>query len=295
MHKLRVLVTGAEGFIGRNLLEALDDSVEIHAISRRHFKGVYTCDIRNRKEVKYVFDQVKPDIIIHLAAIATVKEDDENPTLISETNILGTHNLLSCCEANEFTSKPRFVFASSVLADPIRFYPGLSKPESVYGATKAAGESLVTAYTHLGKINGVSLRLVANVGKYATHGLLKDLISKVKSDSPFIELFGDTPGSIKPYAYVGDTVRAIKNYAFFNDENGTFPLYQQNSLSVDNVAHLVMDFYKRPKEIRWLGEKANWKGDTKHIYTNLAWLWGAEHYDSTSAIIKALQDIEGNK
>lgn len=303
MHKLRVLVTGAEGFIGKNLVESLNDSIEVSIITRNSFLNSqmrfgnviakhYYSDIRNREEVKHVFKLAQPDVVIHLAAIATVKEDDENPTLISETNIVGTHNLLSCCKPNEFTSKPRFVFASTILADPISFLPGLTKPESVYGATKAAGEALVTAYTHLGKVNGVSLRLVANVGKYATHGLLKDLIAKVKDDRPYIELLGDRPGSIKPYAYVGDTVRAIKQYAFFNEENGTFPLYPQDSVSVEEVAHTVMDFYHKPKEIRWLGEKANWKGDTKRIYMNLGWGWYNEHTKSREAIVHALQDIE---
>lgn len=269
-----VLVTGG-GFIGSRLCEALMKKTEIEqlvfirgrdanntCVGIKGFNVLYQ-DLCDPDLPSRLVDYYKFDTVFHTAGVAKVSAP---LSTIFPANLQTTVNLLDC------VPDARFIFTSSSTV----YGNGHAKidfdeydkllPTSAYGASKVACESFIDAYTRLGKINGVSLRLCANVGPGATHGLLKDLIAKVKSDSPTLELFGEAPGSIKPFIHVDDTVRAMIWFAEENTKGrGAYNVCTKDVLTVSEVADLVMEQVGVKKEKVWLGPNSTWAGDNKQF------------------------------
>lgn len=268
---MKALVTGSNGFIGKHLVAALRADAkftDVFATTRCGENDETRLDVGNLYEVKREMARLQPDIIFHLAGDPMVKldETDKNGFYQWKTNVNGTHNLLSC-------AKPwaRFVLASSatVYGDQSPSN-GLTEklsasPSSIYGASKAAAESLVEAYTRLGRVRGLSLRYVATVGSGATHGVLPDLMNKLFSRaSPYLDIIGNAPGSCKPYMHISDTVAATIVLGT-SDLVSTFNIAPNDSISVESLAMHMMAAVGIHKPIRWMGWDANWEGDNRHV------------------------------
>ncbi len=159
-----LLVTGASGFMGRHLLEALKDEYRIIGIARRSQarSGApvhpnirwYQADIGDRRMLAHVFEDIAAQggagVCIHLAAHYDFTGDDHPE--YERTNIEGTRNVLEACR--ELGTIRHFVFSSSVAA--CRFPPRgkaldeTSPPdgEHIYARTKREGERMLGEYAH---------------------------------------------------------------------------------------------------------------------------------------------------
>lgn len=276
---MRVLVTGAGGFIGRNLAESYSVDKEMYYWRR---DGVYDrygtllmphqVDLADFEGVKKVVDAVQPQGIIHLAAVSSPQDFAKRPDKLIGTNAGGTYNLLLAAPPG-----CRFVYASSatVYGTSWATVGGFKRfwecdrpaPASAYAASKLAGEHFVEAFTRLGKVSGVSLRLVAQVGKYSTHGLVHDVLRKLRSDAPELELLGESPGTCKPLMHAGDTCRALLH---FLDNNHAEPLNVStgDAITVEEVARICMAKAGVHKPLRWLGWGANFAGDQTQLHVS---------------------------
>jgi UDP-glucose 4-epimerase len=125
-------------------------------------------------------------------------------------------------------------------------------------------ECLVREYTRLERVRGISLRFVANCGPHSSHGLIHDIVKKLRSDTKELELLGDYPGSVKPFCYVKDTCQAIIS-ALNSSYNGPINICTSQVLSVYQVANIVMKELGINKPIKWLGEESNWEGDDLQV------------------------------
>jgi len=176
---MKILVTGAAGFIGSNLAKyLLDNNYDVVGIDnfnnfynpkikefniqsfKKHPKfKLYRVDISDRKAVKKVFEE-NPDMdaVVHLAAWAGVTYSVENPHIYVKDNVLGTNNLTDFCV--EYGTK-NFIFAStsSVYGDnPTPFTEDMdtSHSNAPYPATKKASE--VMLYT-IAKNKGLNVTI----------------------------------------------------------------------------------------------------------------------------------------
>ena len=94
----KVLITGAGGFTGKYLAEYLTQKgFDVFGISniKNEDNKSYKCDITNKNEVEVVLSEIKPNYIIHLAAISFVQHDDVQE--IYKVNVIGTQNILNAC------------------------------------------------------------------------------------------------------------------------------------------------------------------------------------------------------
>lgn len=272
---MKILLTGANGVVGQHLLPFLNDNPdveEIIGISRnaRYYYGAHP----QRNKVKYIeaeshledklwvarlISEIKPDMIINLAAVSTSSSPAHE--VWKNTNI--TLNLLDSCVM--FNQGVKFLQASSMSVE--------GYPTSVYSASKLACESLVASYTDLNdNIQGMSVRFPAVVGKGNRHGLLIDLISKLRSDSEVIALFGNYPGSRKPFIYAKNLADIINQLLFdvkqcFWTWCSPMTICPVDNLTVEEVARIVMRKLNINKPIIWDSTKV-WKGDQKAIEPN---------------------------
>jgi UDP-glucuronate 4-epimerase len=233
---MRILVTGAAGFIGSHLgerllssghdLVAIDNFNDFYApeSKRRNFTGVMqvACaserdcilcegDIRDAAFVDAVFAQEGPDAVIHLAAAAGVRPSIQNPLLYEEVNVRGTLNLLEA--ARKAGIRP-FVFSSSssVYGEnpkvPFAESDPVDNPISPYAATKKAGELVCHSWHHLYRMNIACLRFFTVYGPRQRPDLaISKFIRLIDAGEP-IPLFGDGSTS-RDYTYIDDIVDGV--------------------------------------------------------------------------------------
>ena len=146
---MHVLVTGAGGFVGRKLLAELDS------------RGLETSgfdleiDVADGTAVEATIARLRPDAVIHLAAISSIAATLEDPAAAFRVNFLGTHNVLAACRTHIPGCRVLFVGSGSVYgtaAPESPAFPETSplRAESPYARTKAAGDLLAREYSARG-------------------------------------------------------------------------------------------------------------------------------------------------
>ncbi len=227
---MRILVTGAAGFIGSHLAERLL-SAGHEVVGLDNFNDFYDPDIKRKNIEKALSDWgytlVKGDIldgdlldkvfddafdaVVHLAAWAGVRPSIERPDVYQKVNIEGTLNLLERCKLGKI---PRFVFASSSSVYggrrdvPFKESDDVTRPISPYAATKAAGEALCYTYHHLFGLNVHALRFFTVYGprqrpEMAIHRFAVNMLRHEP-----ITVFGDGQ-SARDYTYIDDIVDGL--------------------------------------------------------------------------------------
>lgn len=262
---MKILVIGGSGFLGKYLLNHLvKTNHEICNISRRktNIPGVddFQVDLADLVTLKFVIGRIDPDVVYHLAAQASQQPNPHNPGEVLQTNIINTFNLVHALPA-----KTHINFASSIVVygncqNPSEFSP--INTTSLYGASKIACEEIIKSnYYTKGNTYNI-FRLGAMVGKGLTHGILMDVIEKLRSDSPTLELWGNCPGSSKVYSHGQEVVEAITLDRFVPNE--IINICNDDKISALDVAQITMESLNIYKPLIWDVSKT-WKGDNPQL------------------------------
>jgi UDP-glucose 4-epimerase len=211
----RVLVTGGAGFIGRRLVRALAQAgTEVTVLDLLPFQhaGVtsLTGDIRDKAAVA---EAVQPgmDTIVHLAALTSVVNSVDDPEGTYATNVAGTFNLLEAARTTGVTS---FLLASTNavvgnVGDAVITERSPMRPLSPYGATKAAGEMLLSCYAGVYGMTTCSMRFsnVYGPGMQAKDSFIPRLMRAAR-EGKGVQVRGD--GSMmRDVVHVDDIVAGI--------------------------------------------------------------------------------------
>jgi UDP-glucuronate 4-epimerase len=226
---MSVLVTGAAGFIGSHVCDALleagasvvgldsfDDFYEPAAKERNLEQALDHAafelvrgDIRDPEALDALPGGV--DAVVHLAARAGVRPSIEHPVLYADVNVMGTVRLLAWAKARDVG---RFVFASSssVYGNnekvPFSESDPVDHPISPYAATKKAGELICHAASHLDGIRMACLRFFTVYGPRQRPDLAVHKFARILRGGGAIPMFGDG-STCRDYTYVDDTVSGV--------------------------------------------------------------------------------------
>lgn len=248
---MKILLTGSNGFLGKNFAKYLRKSVSDGFDCR--YTTRETLDLNHQLSIDNFLVEYKPTHIVHLAGNANPRSSES----MMQDNCVITEKLLKGISKLDYS--PFLLFSSSVVVHGDS-YPEI-KPTSIYGLSKKVCEDLI-ALNHPADKTCI-LRLPAMVGEFLTHGLVCDIIKKLKSPSAELELFGNPPGSRKPYVYANDVAHIIYGLSS-QEKHGVFTI-TNDAVSVENVAFECMKITGIIKKIKWLGEKVVAKGDNKLI------------------------------
>src|SRR5215467_11555052 len=217
---LRAIVTGGAGFIGSHVAEALvARGDEVHVLdslvtgSREKVPAgaeLHVGDIRS--DTPGLFDQVRPELVCHLAAQADVNTSVERPEYDAEVNVWGTLQILQAARARE----AQVVFSSTGGAiygecDGPAAEDAPRRPISPYGISKLAGEEYVAGWNRLYGSRHVSLRFANVFGPRQEASLEGGVIAiflNAMARGEQTMIFGDG-GQTRDFIYVGDVVRGV--------------------------------------------------------------------------------------
>jgi len=241
----RVLVTGGSGFIGRHVVSTLAAAgarvrvVDLQAHPDPEVE-VVRGDIADPEVIEAAFDGGF-DGVVHLAAVTSVLRSVQRPELTYQTNVAGTHRVLEGARAAGVRA---LVFASTnavtgPMLDPAITERSSLRPLTPYGATKAAGEMMMSAYTAVYGIRCTAVRLtnVYGPGMQAKDSIVARLMRAIRLDNSF-EVYGDGL-QVRDYVHVADVAGGMMMALTNATWSGPIVIGAGTSLSVLDVVDVV--------------------------------------------------------
>ena len=214
------------------------------------------------------------DVVIHLASNPDIAKAMTEPAVDFDEGTLLTHHVL---EAMRRTNCRRILYASGsgVYGDlgeveAAEDYGPLI-PISTYGASKLAGEGMISSYCHMFDVTGCIFRFGNVVGPRQTHGVGFDFIRMLAKNSKSLPILGDGSQS-KSYIHVDDVVTAVlhanENSA---DPFNAFNVATGDYITVREIADLAVEVSGlKPGNVRYdyKGGDRGWKGDVPVVRIN---------------------------
>jgi len=203
---MKILITGSEGFVGKNLVKGLSQKHTIYTsdqLNSSTHENYSKCDITNYDSVDKVVRNV--DAVIHLTAHSLVSSLDGSITN-GRVNIMGLLNLLECCKKNS-VSKVIFTSASSLIGEPKFSHVDENhppKPKTAYGITKLTSEHYLRLYNELYNLDYTIFRFFNIYGPFQKNGLIPSIFNKIQNNEP-ITVFGKGD-QIRDYVYIEDII-----------------------------------------------------------------------------------------
>ena len=241
-----ILITGAAGFIGSNLvMELLKEVHPVHIIGIDNMNDYYDVSIKeyrlqqieklaeqnpesfwkfikgsiaDKALIDQIFEEYKPTVVVNLAAQAGVRYSITNPDVYIESNLIGFYNILEACRHsydNGQTGVEHLVYASSSSVYgsnkkvPYSTEDKVDNPVSLYAATKKSNELMAHAYSKLYNIPSTGLRFFTVYGPAGRPDMAYFGFTNKLKNNDTIQIFNY--GNCKrDFTYVDDIVEGIK-------------------------------------------------------------------------------------
>ena len=313
---MNVFIAGGAGFIGSHFvdhfLSSTDATVTVfdnftsgqrwhigdHAASRR--LAVVEGDLQKADAVATAVRG--HDVVYHFASNPDIARAMREPDIDFWQGTYLTQNLL---EGMRVAGVGTLVYASGsgVYGDtglkPVSEDWAPMLPISTYGASKLAGEALISAYCQMFGLRAWAFRFANVVGRRQTHGVAYDFIRKLRRDPRHLEILGDGTQS-KSYIHVSDIVGAIQHV--LRSTQGPFGYYNvatDDYLDVTSIAEMVVrEMGVADVALQYSGGDRGWKGDVPVLRFDLAKIhalgWRAA-LTSQEAMRRSIREMLGDR
>ncbi len=288
-----ILITGGAGFIGSTLATKLleknnkvvvidnfndyyDPKIKYKNISKikdnENFK-IYSIDIRDRENIKKVFNENHIDIIVHLAAMAGVRPSIENPILYQEVNGLGTQIILEEAKLHDIRNLV-LASSSSVYGNcketPFREDMIVDFAISPYAATKKANEVMAHVYHKLYDMNIIMLRFFTVYGPKQRPDLAINKFTRLILNDEPIPMYGDGTTS-RDYTYIDDIVSGIiKSCDYVENNKNVYEIINlgsNNPISLKEMIKIIGEVLGKEPKINQLPMQP---GDVDITYADIS-------------------------
>ena len=314
----RYAVIGGAGFIGSHFVDRLVfnnhqvkviDNLCSGTISRiQHHLDRGAIDFKNlnvedtadlARELKNI------DVVIHLASNPDIARAATDPRIDFVQGTVLTESIL---EAARESGVNRILYASGSgvygdVGSELLNEESPIQPISTYGASKAAGEHLLQAYSHMFGIKSLAFRFANVVGSRQTHGVGYDFLNRLEKDPSHLHILGNGKQS-KSYVHVSDIVQGVllaseKSYSNFD----VFNISTSDFVDVNEIAIIVMKelgIDPQRVDITYSGGDRGWKADVpivrigaKKIY-DLGWLPNFTSHEAMRESIREMMKLKYN-
>jgi len=228
---MKILVTGAAGFIGMHVSEKLlsrgDEVICVDSLSDYYdvnlkkarlarlagYKNYqfYQVDIADQLALKELFRSTKPQRVINLAAQAGVRHSISYPQAYIDANIQGFINVLEVCRHNQ-VEHLTYASSSSVYGGnttlPFSEHQNIDHPLSLYAATKKTNELMAHTYSHLFDLPTTGLRFFTAYGPWGRPDMALFLFTKAILGGQSIDIFNHGKMT-RDFTYIDDIVKVV--------------------------------------------------------------------------------------
>lgn len=314
---MKILVTGAAGFIASNLIPRLLSrgdrvaGVDNFFLGKREYvvKGprftFHEFDLLDLDRVAALMAGFRPDRVWHLAANSDISFGTKYTDFDLKGGTIVTYNVL---ESMRRANVKEIVFSSSgaVYGEP-ELMPtpedyGPIFPISLYAASKVACEALVTAFVHNYDMRAWIFRFGNIVGPNPTHGVIHDFVLRLRDDPTKLVVLGDG-SQAKPYVHVEDCLDGMEHgVASAHDPVNCYNLAVTDQTSVREIAEWTIeamnlgpvDGIRASIDVQYGDSPRGWRGDVPYVQldtsrmTALGW---TPKLSSNEAVRRTIQEI----
>jgi UDP-glucose 4-epimerase len=286
----RTIIVGGAGFIGSHFVDALlaaegTDQVTVYD-NFSSGQDWHLADHGGDERLQVVRGDANDldalieamaghELVVHLASNPDIAAAMTNPAIDFDQGTLITHHVV---EAMRRTGVPKIAYASGsgVYGDLGELEAsedhGPMVPVSTYGASKLAGEALISAYAYMFDLTGLAFRFGNVVGRRQTHGVGFDFVRRLREDPSRLTVMGDGSQS-KSYILVGDVVSAVLRaggeaaespFAVYNVATGDYVTVRE----IVGLALEVLGLDPATVEVEYGSSSRGWKGDVPIVRLN---------------------------
>lgn len=318
-NKDRILVTGGAGFIGSSLVEILVKSnypvKVLDNLSTGNLENISKCmdapnivflegDMLNRAVLENAVDN--SNIVFHFAANPSVSLERKNPSedfldLRATFNLLNAMRKSVACKKLYFASSSTVYGEPEILSIPESYSPLL--PISIYGGSKLACEALISGFCHMFNMSATIFRLANIVGPRNTHGVIYDLVKKLRICPTQLEILGDGYQK-KSYLYIDDCIDAIlhvfNKFRIRSDRREIIDVYNVGSIDSITVLEIVNIIIEKMslRNVTINPTRGTfgrgWKGDVRRFLLDVSKIrilgWQAK-YNSGEAVARTVAEL----
>ena len=311
---MKYFITGAAGFIGSNMVDYLLDKGNVVigfdnlSTGRSSFlKSAYNNinftfiegDILNISKLSLAMNGC--DFVFHFSANADVRYGTDHVDKDLKQNTIGTFNVLEAMRSNNI-KKIAFSSTGSVYGEANVIPTPEDAPfpiqTSFYGASKLAGESLLSAFAEGFNFQVWIFRFVSILGERYSHGHVYDFYKQLLKDPTKLAVLGNGKQR-KSYLYVGDCIDAIiVAIEKSNDKVNILNLGTNEYCEVNDSIAWINEYLQLKPTLSYTGTERGWIGDNPFIFldtkkiNNLGW---KPKYSIKEGIIKTIQYLENNQ
>jgi len=303
-----ILITGATGFVGANLVRmALKEGSEVHIITREQSDkwrisdvladvSEFNADLLEYNKIKCIISDIEPDIIYHTATYGG-RPNQTDVTRIMQTNLIGTINLIEACKKTSFDL---FVNTGSSSEYGIKKKPMHEEdpldPVNDYGISKSAATQYCRAIGRNEDLPIVTLRLFSPYGRYEEYDRLipSVILSCLRRKKPKIS----SPNFVRDFVYLKDVLDAYAKLSDIPQFNGEiFNIGSGKQYTVGDVANKIIELsgYDIELEVgmpqKWHNEPKKWQADISKTNDILGW---KPRYDLESGLAETIRWFQEN-